>query len=382
MSEIQSSGPSDSISFIYGHVDQSLFPIEKLCQAGQITCTEKAYSALNYGSAAGYSPLLDYIRCKLSRDEKLEINPTELMLIYGSSGGLDLAMRMFSRPGDTVLAGAPSYHEALAVISDYPIKLAPIPLDGEGLLVDVMAERLKELVSAGERPSMVYTIPSFQNPSGITLSEKRRARLLELADQYELIIIEDDVYRDLYFTEPPPASMFAMKRDRVLRLNSFSKILAPGLRLGWVMGPAAMLRRMKRAGVIQSGGGINPFTANMVANFCISGWMEPHIEMLRGKYRERRDKLLAALEKHMPGDVQWTTPDGGFFIWLTLPESAPANLVIKKAVKQHYSFLSGESFFPADPSAGLRHIRLSFSFVPPDHFDPGIKVLADAIREM
>ncbi|MBN1317973.1 MAG: PLP-dependent aminotransferase family protein, partial [Anaerolineales bacterium] len=274
MSEIQSGGPPDSISFIYGHVDQSLFPIQKLQQASQITCSENAFTALNYGGSAGYTPLRDYIRQKIFRDENLDIASSELMITYGSSGGLDIVMRMFTRPGDTILAGAPSYHEALAVICDYPVKLVSIPLDNEGLVVDIMAEKLKELVRAGEKPSLVYTIPSFQNPSGITLSEQRRVKLLELANRYDLIVIEDDVYRDLYFNVPPPASMFSYDRNRVLRLGSFSKILAPGLRLGWLMGPGNMLNRIKNAGVIQSGGGINPFTANMVANFCASGWME------------------------------------------------------------------------------------------------------------
>jgi len=382
MNDIQAGGgPAGALPFTYGHVDPAFFPAEQLAEAAGEALAQHSQSALNYGAELGCGALRAFLRQKLAREEGLELEPGELMITAGASAGLDTAVRLFTRPGDTVLVEAPSYHEALAIIRDYPVRLAAVPLDQDGLLVEALAERLELLVRAGKRPALLYTIPTFQNPSGVTLSAARRPAVLELAHRYDLLIVEDDVYRDLYFEKPPPPSLYALDTGggRVVRLGSFSKILAPGLRLGWAMGPAELIGRMAGCGLATSGGGANPFVAYATAAFCGRGWLEPHIEKLRDNYRERRDVLLAALEAHTPPGVTWTRPAGGFFVWLTLPEPLTARAVLAEAHQRNITFLTGEPFYAE--GGGECHIRLPFSYIPRPELALGVEVLAKVMNE-
>lgn len=382
MSDMQGGGgPAGSLPFTYGHVDPTLFPVDQLTEATAEALARFGQSALNYGASLGCLPLRDYLRTKFALDEGLDLAPNELMITAGASGGLDTAVRLFTRPGNTVLVEAPSYHEALANIRDHRVKLAAVPVDGEGLETDALGERLEELVDAGERPVMLYTIPTFQNPTGTTMSDGRRQEVLELAQRYDLRVIEDDVYRDIYFDSPPSPSLQALDTGGVvIRLGSFSKILAPGLRLGWAIGSAEHIKQMAKCGLAQSGGGANPFSSYVIATFAERGWLEPHIDHLRLAYRDRKDTLVAALEAQMPAAVNWTKPAGGFFVWLTLPAPLTAGEVLEKARLENVTFLTGEPFFAE--GGGERTIRLPFSFLPRPDLERGAEILADIVREM
>ena len=376
-------GPADAIPFIYGHVDPTLFPIDHMQAAAQQALQEQGPRALNYGAERGCGPLLSYLQLKLARDEGLEVNEDCLMLTAGASGGLDAICRLFTRPGDTVLVEAPSYHEALDIIRDYPVQLAAVPMDDKGLMPEGLAERLQRLKAQGARPRLLYTIPTFQNPSGVTLSGDRRPALLQLARRHELLIVEDDVYRDLAFAASPPPALYSLdaadQGQTVIRLGSFSKVLAPGLRLGWLMAAPVHVARLISGGLTKSGGGANPFSASVTAVFCQNGWLEPHIARLVEVYRHRRDVMLKALEATMPSEVRWTTPGGGFFIWLTLPEPLNAGDVLEQAHRHSITFLTGEPFFAA--GGGERHIRLPFSFISPPEMEKGVRALAEIIRQ-
>ena len=376
-------GPADAMPFIYGHVDPTLFPIDHMQAAAEQALQEQGPRALNYGAERGCGPLLSYLQLKLARDEGLEVNEDCLMLTAGASGGLDAVCRLFTRPGDTVLVEAPSYHEALDIIRDYPVQLAAVPMDDKGLMPEGLAERLQRLKAQGARPRLLYTIPTFQNPSGVTLSGDRRSALLQLARRHELLIVEDDVYRDLAFAASPPPSLYSLdaanQGQTVIRLGSFSKVLAPGLRLGWLMAAPAHVARLISGGLTKSGGGANPFSAFVTAVFCQNGWLEPHIARLVEVYRHRRDVMLRALEAAMPSGVRWTTPGGGFFIWLTLPEPLNAGDVLEQAHRHSITFLTGEPFFAA--GGGERHIRLPFSFISPPEMEKGVRARAEIIRQ-
>lgn len=373
------------LPFIYGHVDPTRFPVERIKAAAEEALDRYGTQALNYGGARGCVPLLNYLQNKLSRDSGLEIDQANLMLTSGASSGLDIICRLYTGQGDTVLVEAPSYHEALAVIRDYPVRLAAVPLDEEGLIIPALDERLRELAQAGARPRLIYTIPTFQNPSGVTLSTARRVALLELAYEHDFVIVEDDVYRDLAFDQAPPPSLYALdvqeaSGQRVINMGSFSKILAPGLRLGWLLSSPEHMTRLVENGLNTSGGGANPFVAFTTAIFCQRGWLEPHIQHLVQIYQKRRDVMLAALQQEMPAQVHWTEPGGGFFVWLTLPGTLTADTVLKHAHQQDITFLTGESFFAE--GGGQHNIRLPYSFIPPDGMEQGIYKLAHIIGEL
>ncbi len=382
MSDLQGGADSaGSLPFIYGHVDPTLFPVEKLAEASVVALQRYSRSALNYGSSLGCAPLREYLQAKYAFDEGLSLTPGELMITASASAALDAAVRVFTQPGDTVLVEAPSYHEALANIKDNWVKLAAVPVDAQGLETDALADRLQALVCAGERPTMLYSIPTYQNPSGTTMSIGRRHKVLEIAQRYGLLLVEDDVYRDLYFESPPPPSLHELDTEGVvIRLGSFSKILAPGLRLGWAMGSAENIHRMANCGLAQSGGGANPFSSYVVAAFVMRGWLEPHIDRLRQVYRERRDTLLEALNTHMPAAVDWTKPSGGFFVWLSLPAPLTAGEVLRAAQLEKVNFLTGEPFFAE--GGGERQIRLPFSFIPQPDLVRGAEILSAIVREM
>ena len=373
---------SPLLPFVYGHVDPACFPAEELIAAAAEALTHDPQQALNYGTEMGPAPLRDYLRARHAREEGLALAPDELFITGGASAGLDMAVRLLTAPGDVVLVEAPSFHEALALIRDYPVRVAAVPLDEEGLIPEALAERLAALVRAGERPALLYTIPTFQNPSGVTMSPARRRAVLELAARYGLLVVEDDVYRDLYFDEPPPPSLLQLDEARrwVVRLGSFSKILAPGLRLGWAAGPAEHVRRLAFCGLMTSSGGANPWAALTVTRFCLQGHLEPHVRRLRQTYARRRDALLGALAREMPAGVRWTEPGGGFFVWLTLPPPLTAEALLRAAAKEGLTFVPGGPFYAE--GGGERQLRLPFSTIEPAEMVRGAAALGALIRSL
>jgi DNA-binding transcriptional MocR family regulator len=357
--------------------------VEKIITATERALRARGRLALQYGPEQGYGPLLDYLIGKVERDEGLRITRANIMLCAGAAQGLDTAARLFTRPGDVVLVEAPSYHEAIATLRDHPVELRQVPMDEQGLVVEALADRLDALSRAERRVAFLYTIPTFQNPAGITLTAERREALVDLAGERGLLLVEDDVYRDLCYEGRVPPSLFELAGGRgVIRLGSFSKILAAGLRLGWIIAEPEVIRRMAGCGLKGNEGGANPFVAHVVAAFCQEGWLEPHIAQLMARYRARRDVLLAALEREMPAGVRWTRPAGGFFLWLTLPEPLEAEAVLAEATERGVLFAPGVRFFAeALEGGGRRNLRLPFSFLSEAQMVGGVRVLAEVIGQ-
>jgi DNA-binding transcriptional MocR family regulator len=380
LAAVQAAGPPGTISFVYGLPDPATFPVEELRRAADLVLCERAELALQYGPEQGYGPLIDYLREKTARQEGLTLERPQIMLSGGSAQALDHVCTMLTRPGDIVLVEAPTYHETIQLFRDHGLCPKQIPTDKDGLVVEHLVELLESLTQRGEQARLLYLIPSFQNPSGITLSANRRQPVLDLAERHNLLIVEDDVYRDLAYGEHVPPSLFALDNGRrVLRIGSFSKILAPGVRMGWLMGPPGLVKRLIDSGLRCMSGGVNPLMANILAVFCQHGLLAPHIDHLREVYRERRDAMLDALTTHMPQSVEWTRPGGGFFVWLTLPEPVRAAVVAAQAKEARLLVPVGDPFFAQAPTG--QHLRLAFSYVTPTKIREGIETLGRVIRD-
>jgi DNA-binding transcriptional MocR family regulator len=265
---------------------------------------------------------------------------------------------------------------------DHGLDVQAVPMDEQGLRVDALDEALHALERAGKRVGLIYTIPTFHNPTGRSLERSRRRQLAELAAARDVLVVEDDVYRELAYDDDAPPSLFGLaRRGTVLRLGSFAKSLAPGLRLGWMNGSAEHLHRLSDGGLRDSGGGPN-FTAGMMAaSFCESGAFDTHVSQLCAEYRRRRDALCAALSNSLPAGCAFTIPRGGFFVWVTLPAAVrAADLLARAEARERVSFVPGDPF--SIDGSGRSSLRLAFSLMKPDALAEGARRLGAAVADL
>ncbi len=373
----------DMIPLAIGNPALEALPWEALQQAAEKALTfPRAYQALQYGAEQGVPELIAYLTNRVSQVEAINVRPQNLMLTTGATGAVEMIARLFAHRTGVVLVEAPTYRDVLQVFRDQHLRLISIGMDENGPLIEPLRALLEARRNAGTLPSIFYTIPNFQNPTGVTASLERRQAIIQLCQAFGVLILEDDVYHDLIFDGQTPPSYYALAGGKaVVRVSSFSKTLAPGLRLGWIIAPEAVIEACLNSGNLLMGGGANPLIAALVADYCQEGLWEPHIEHLCDLYRRRRDIMLAALATHMPPTVSWTLPGGGFFIWLTLPEPVNGQVLDTRAKAAGVLIAPGHTFFPeADPQT--RHIRLSFSYASPDAIATGIASLAAILKAM
>ena len=381
LSGVQSGRPG-TISFVLGLPDPATFPTELLQESADRVLRDNGAVALQYAPEQGYGRLIDYLLAKWQHDEGVTVTRENVTLAYGSTDAVGMLSLLLARPGDVILVEAPSYRDTLHLFRDHGLTLVQIPVDEQGLRTDVMEQTLQRLSLEGVHPRFVYTIPTFQNPSGVTLSLPRRGEVLRLAETFDFRIIADDVYRDLYYDETVPPALGALDPagERVITVGSFSKVLAAGLRLGWVIANPEIIAALYNGGARAMGGGANPFVAHIVADFCQGGRLDQHISLLRERYGRRRDVLLNALASHMPQSVSWNQPAGGYFVWLDLLPGLAATEVVRVADERGVTCLAGPAFY-AD-GCGEDHIRLAFSFVPTDQIENGVAQLAQVIEDL
>ena len=372
-----------SIPLFAGHPAHELLPISTVRRlVDSIWSQPDVVRLFNYGDEQGNRQLIDFLAARLQRSEHLAVCHENLMIIGGSTWGVEMITHHLTGPGDTILVDAPSYRDALHIFRDAKLDVQSIAIDAGGVIVDEMEGRLRDLAARGRPPKFYYVVPNFQNPTGITLSRERRQAIVDLSSAYGFAIVEDDVYRDIRFADDLPPSFYALSRgENVLRLGTFSKTLAPGLRIGWLIGSAETIKRFVRSGMLRMGGGANPFTAAIVADFCSSGRWEEHVAWLRSQYKSRRDCALAALDAAMPSSARWTKPEGGYFIWLQLPDNVTVDEVEGQAKAENVYFASGKGFF-VHPEEGAHHLRLSFSYVPLEDLKSGISVLGRVVKQL
>jgi len=370
---------SGIIEMNWGNPAPALLPVKSIAQAADLALRQGGPAALAYGAEQGPGRLLEPLAAWLSRRENATIGPDQLFITGGVSQGLDLLCTLLSQAGDTVLVQAPVYHLALRIFADHRLVLMPVGSDEQGVRVEALAEALDRLAAQGRRPCFLYTVPTWCNPTSISLAADRRSALAALADRHKLLILEDDVYRELWYDAPSPPPLQRLAPEHVIRLGSFSKILAPGLRLGWLVAPPALVRRCTGSGLLDSGGGVSHFAAHVAAGLFELGLLDEHIEQLRTAYRSRRDALLAALEQHLPQGCSWQAPAGGFFVWLRLPHDLDSAALLKDAEAAGVSYVPGSRFFVGGGKSG--HLRLAFSLLREEELAEGARRLGRVIRE-
>lgn len=365
---------SHLISLTYGFADPALFPSTDLAAATAEVLERDAAEALNYGPA--FAGLQTFIVERL-RTQGINASDENILLSYGSGQILGLLPQVFIDPGDTVIIEGPTFMGAVRHFADSGARLVTVPIDADGLQVDALEDVLETLRRDAVQPKFIYTIPTFQNPTGTTLPLERRHKLLQLAAAHNVIVVEDDAYGDLRFEGESVPSLAALDTNGlVIRIGTFSKILAPGVRTGWAYAHPNIIARLA---AFKTEGANGPFLTRMVARFCAKGRLDVHIEALNGLYRRKRDVMLAAIARDLP-EVTAERPNGGFFVWCRLPHGVSANALLEQAEAAGASFLPGGRCFAN--GEGDDTIRLAFSFQPVEQIEVAIARIGKALRSL
>lgn len=331
--------------------------------------------AMQYGSGQGELMIRENI-CDVMSMEGIHAHPDDVTITAGSQQGLDLITRIFCDPGDVVLAEAPSYVGALGTFRSYQVEVVHVAMDEHGISPSALADAVDACRAAGKRPKFLYTIPNFNNPSGVTQPLERRRELLAMAEKLDVLIVEDNPYGLLNFDTDPIPTIRSLDSNRVLYLGTFSKTFAPGFRIGWVLAPHAVREKLVLA---QESATLCP---PVFSQFAIHQYLSTHdwrhqITVFKDMYRARRDAMLDALHEYMPASMAWTKPAGGFFVWVTLPAGLDSQAMLPRAVTARVAYTPGTAFY-AD-GLGSRNMRLSFCYPPPDRIREGVRRLADVI---
>jgi len=349
----------------WGHPDPELIPTDGLKAAAWRVADRYGPHAFNYGYPAGPGPLISWVCERLGSTDARAPTPDCVVATAGNSHALDQVATLFTKPGDVVLVESPTYHLALRILRDHPVELAPVPTDNQGLRVDALADVLMRLRSRMRTVRLLYTVPTYHNPMGVSLANERRSQLVALAAD-ERMIVEDDAYRELSYDSDAPPSLWSLARPGiVLRLGSFAKSLAPGLRAGFITSDPPTINRIRNSGVLDSGGGISHFTSLVVAEFANSGDFVRNAGRLQDAYRERRDALTSALSEHLQDRASWLQPAGGYFVWLTFPPGHDTTALLPAAEAEGMAFMPGASF-SLEPANCRQSLRLAFSRYPPN----------------
>lgn len=366
------------ISFAGGLPDPRTFPVAELKTITAQVLDREPNLALQYGPTEGDARLRDELVKWMAKDG-IQATREQVLITIGSQQGLDLVGRVFCDPGDVVIVERPSYMAALQVFRSYRVDMVGVPQDDDGLRPELLQRTLTDLARAGKRPKFIYVVPDFQNPSGVTMSEGRRARVLELAREFRLLVVEDSPYRELRFEGRAPPPLAALDRDgRVIYLSTFSKTLCPGLRIAWMTARDEIIQQLVTA---KQGMDLccPAFTQAIAAEFCAQGHISSRIPQITALYRRKRDVMLAALDREMPEGVSWTHPQGGLFLWVRLPEAMDTEQLLVPAVEEEGIAYVVGSGFHAD-GGGKHTMRLNFSFPAEADIEEGIRRLAALVR--
>lgn len=371
------------ISFGGGLPAPDVFPVQRFEEACHKVLSEHGAMALQYSTTEGYQPLREMIAQNLAR-YGIFAKADNVLITAGSQQALDLIGKLLINPGDRILLEAPTYLGALQAFTVYGAQYVPVPVDDDGMITDQVDASLRS------GPKFMYILPNFQNPAGVTLSEGRRHQLILLADKYGIPIVEDDPYGQLRYEGEHLPPLVALDRQNLRRdngftlgnviyLSTFSKTLAPGIRLAWIVAPEDVivkLVQLKQATDLHTST-FNQYVAYEVAR---DGFLDEHVKLIRKVYRERRDAMLEALEEYFPPEVAWTHPKGGLFLWVTMPVGTDSDALLRSALAENVAFVAGDSFYANNGHEGSRHMRLNFSHSAPERIREGIRRLSVAVK--
>jgi len=371
------------ISFGGGLPAPDVFPVRRFEEACQKVLREQGANALQYGPTEGYEPLREMIAKNMARYGILS-RSDNVLITSGSQQALDLIGKLLINNGDRLLVEAPTYLGALQAFNVYGAQYLSVPVDEDGLVTD----QLEPCLRSG--PKFMYILPNFQNPAGVTLSEKRRQELILLADRYGIPIIEDDPYGQLRYEGEHLAPLVVLDRKNLRRdngftlgnviyLSTFSKTLAPGIRLAWIVAPADVISKLvqlKQAADLHT----STFSQLVAYEVARDGFLDQHVKLIREVYRERRDVMLHALEEFFPHEVTWTHPKGGLFLWVTMPEGTDCQILFRAALAEDVAFVPGDCFYASESEEGCRHMRLNFSHSQPEQIREGVRRLSVAVK--
>ncbi|TXK18926.1 PLP-dependent aminotransferase family protein [Homoserinibacter sp. GY 40078] len=353
----------------------SALPKELVETAAVRAVGEHGAVALQYGSGQGVPSLREHI-LEVMALEGIRGSVDDVVVTTGSQHALELLAKLFLDPGDVVIAEGPSYVTAITVFRSFQGEVVHVPMDDEGMNPQALRETIERVRAEGKRIKFLYTIPSFQNPTGVTLTWQRRVEILEIARSAGVLVLEDNPYGLLYFDQAPPPAMRSIDDEGVVYLGTFSKTLAPGLRVGWAIAPHAIREKLvlaNEAAVLSP----SSFSQIVISEYMATADWRRQIDTFRGVYRERRDAMLGALQDYLPS-LRWTVPSGGFYVWLTMPEHLDSKAMLPRAVKELVAYTPGTAFY-AD-GGGRRNMRLSFCYPEPDFIREGIRRLSTVIN--
>lgn len=364
----------DIISFAGGLPAPELFPIREFEEACHHVLQNEGERALQYGPTEGHRPLKEFLAEKMSKYGIL-VEPENILMVSGSQQGLDLIGKLFIDPGTSIISSQPTYLGALQAWNAYQAHFCTVPLDDDGMCVD----ELPSLLDANPDSRFIYVLPNFHNPAGITMPIDRRKRLVEIARQYDLAIIEDDPYGELRYEGEDITPIFRLAPERTIYLSTFSKTLAPGIRLAWIVAPKPIIQRL-----VQAKQGADLHTSmfiQMIANdICKRGILRQHVKRLRQVYEQRRDTMLDALAEHMPAETSWTHPKGGLFLWASTPDQIDTRVFLEKATAAKVAYVPGFAFYP-DEKGGSHSMRLNFSNAREEMINEGIYRMGIAMKK-
>jgi 2-aminoadipate transaminase len=332
-------------------------------------------AALQYGSGQGTAALREHI-LEVMALEGIRGSVDDVVVTTGSQHALELVSKIFLDPGDVVLAEGPSYVTAMVVFKSFQAHVEHVETDNDGLIPNALRERIARVKADGKRIKFLYTVPTFSNPSGVTLSWERRLEILEICRSNDILVLEDNPYGLLYFDTPPPRAMRSVEEDGVIYLGTFSKTLAPGFRVGWALAPHAIREKLilaNEAAVLSP----SSLTQMIISEYLSTADWRGQIDTFRGVYRERRDAMLLALHDYLP-DLSWTVPNGGFYVWLKLPDNIDSKSMLPRAVKELVAYTPGTAFYAN--GEGRNYMRLAFCYPTPEFIREGIRRLSTVIN--